>query len=83
MTSQNVWNMSLFEHFVKVLSLYLEARIRIRIKVKDRIRIRIKETSRIRIQIRIKVIRIRNTCIRTKVASVTTAVARETENHVA
>ncbi len=27
---QNVWNMSLFEHFFKVLSLYLEARIRIR-----------------------------------------------------
>ncbi len=33
MTSQqNVWNMSLFEHFFKVMSLYLEARIRIRIK---------------------------------------------------
>jgi len=30
MTSQNVWNMSLFEHFFKVLSLYLEARIQIR-----------------------------------------------------
>jgi hypothetical protein len=52
LTSQNVWNMRLFEHFFKVLSLYLEARCRIRI--------RIKETSRIRI--RTNVIRIRNTC---------------------
>jgi hypothetical protein len=52
MTSQNVWNLSLFKHFVKVLSLYFEARIRIRI------RIRIKLTSRI--QFRIKVMRIRN-----------------------
>jgi hypothetical protein len=34
MTSQNAWKMSLFEHFFKVLSLYLEARIRIRIKVR-------------------------------------------------
>jgi hypothetical protein len=55
--------MSLFEHFSKVLSLCLEARIRIwiriRIKVKGRIRIRIKVTSRIRL--RIKVMRIRNT----------------------
>jgi hypothetical protein len=33
MTSQNVWNMSLFEHFFNVLSLNLEARVRIRIKV--------------------------------------------------
>jgi hypothetical protein len=33
MTSQNVWKMSLFEHFFKFLSLcYLEARIRIRTK---------------------------------------------------
>jgi hypothetical protein len=42
-TSQNVWSMSLFEHFFKVLSLYLEVRIqpRIRIKVKSRILIRI------------------------------------------
>ncbi len=39
MTRQNVWNMSLFEHFFKGLSLYLEARIwiRIRIRVKSRI----------------------------------------------
>jgi hypothetical protein len=39
MTSQNVWNMSLYEHFFKGLSLYLEARIwiRIRIRVKSRI----------------------------------------------
>jgi hypothetical protein len=37
MTSLNVWNMSLFEHFFKVLSLYLEVRIRIRIKVKGRV----------------------------------------------
>ncbi len=69
MTSQNVWTMSLFEHFFKILSLYLEARIRIRsrIKVTRRIRnliqiliqIRIKLTSRI--WIRIKVMRIRNT----------------------
>jgi hypothetical protein len=34
MTSHNVWNMSLFKHFFKVLSLYLEARIRIRIRIK-------------------------------------------------
>ncbi len=33
--------MSLYEHFFKVLSLYLEARIQIRIKVKGRIRTRI------------------------------------------
>jgi hypothetical protein len=67
--SQNVWNMSLFEHFFKVLSLFIEARIRIkvkgrlrirtRIKVKSRIRIRIKEISRV--GIRIKVMRIRDT----------------------
>jgi hypothetical protein len=36
--------MSLFEHFFKVLSLYLEARIRIRIKEKGRIRVRIRIT---------------------------------------
>ncbi len=63
MTSQNVWNMSLFEHFFKVLSLYLEARILIRTRIKVRgriwIRIRIKGTSRIRISN--KMIRIRNT----------------------
>ena len=29
MTSQNVWNLGLFEHFFKILSLYLEAEIRI------------------------------------------------------
>ncbi len=34
MTSQNLWNMSLFEHFFKVLSLYLKARIRIWILIK-------------------------------------------------
>jgi hypothetical protein len=52
MTSQNVWNMSLFEHCFKVLSLYLDDRIRIRIKMKGRIRIRIsiKVTSRIQIR---------------------------------
>jgi hypothetical protein len=67
MTSLSVWKTSLFEHFFKVLSLYLEARIliRIRIKVKGRIRIRIrihiKVTSRIRI--RIKVMRIRNNAL--------------------
>jgi hypothetical protein len=74
MTSQSVWNhMSLFEHFFKVLSLYLEARIwisikfkgririRIRIKVTNRTRIRIKVASRILIRIHIKVMRIRNT----------------------
>ncbi len=49
MTSQNVWNMSLFEHFFKVLSFCLKARIRIRIKVTSRIRIRV------------QVMRIRNT----------------------
>jgi hypothetical protein len=61
MTSQHVWNISLFQHFFQVLSLYLEARNRIRIhfKVKGIVRIRIKVTSRIRI--RIKVIWIRNT----------------------
>jgi hypothetical protein len=43
MKSQNVWNMSLFEHFFKVYNLFLAARIWvwIRIKVKGRIRIRI------------------------------------------
>ncbi len=62
MTSQTVRKMSLFEHFFKVLSLYLEARIRIQIKVKGRIRIliRIKVTSRIRICIRINMMPIRN-----------------------
>ncbi len=34
MTSQNVRNMSLYEHFFKVFSLYLEARIRIWIRIK-------------------------------------------------
>ncbi len=34
MTSQNVWEMSLFEHFFKILRTYLEARIWIHIKVK-------------------------------------------------
>jgi hypothetical protein len=71
-TSQNVWNMSLFEHFFKVSSFYLETRILIdphphlsriqvcmKVKGRIRIRIRIKMTSRIRI--RIKVTRIRNT----------------------
>jgi hypothetical protein len=54
MISQNVWNKSLFEHFFKGVSLYLEARIwiRIRIRVKNRIRIRIREKSRIRIRIK-------------------------------
>ncbi len=63
--------MNLFNHFFKVMSLYLEARIqtRIRRKVKGRIRIRIKVTSRIRILIKvmrilIKVMRIRNTDLR-------------------
>jgi hypothetical protein len=64
MTSQNVWNLSLFDYFFKVLSFFLEAKIRIRIKVKGRIRIRIKVTSRIRIQVRIKVMWIRNTAYR-------------------
>jgi hypothetical protein len=43
MTSQNVWNMSLFVNFFKGLSLYLEAKIwiRIRIRVINRNRIRI------------------------------------------
>ncbi len=63
--SQNARTISLFEHFFKVLSLYLEAKIQIRfrIKMKGRIWIRIKVTSRIRIRIRlhIKVMRIRNT----------------------
>ncbi len=46
MTGQNVLNMSLFEHFLKGLSLYLEARIwiwiRIMVKIGIRIRIRIR-----------------------------------------
>jgi hypothetical protein len=46
----NVWNMRLFEHFFKVLSLYLEARTLIRIRIKVTIWIRI----------RINVMRIRN-----------------------
>jgi hypothetical protein len=54
MTSQNVWNVSLFEHFFKVLSLYLEARIRIRIKVKGKVRIRSRIEVKGRIRIRIK-----------------------------
>ncbi len=37
MTSQTVWNMSLFEPFFKVLSLYLKARIRIRIRIKVKV----------------------------------------------
>jgi hypothetical protein len=55
--------MSLFEHFfLKVLSLYFEARIRIRkggirIRVKGTSRIRFKGKGRVRIQIRIKVMR--------------------------
>ncbi len=63
LTSKNVWNMRLFEHFFKVLSLYLETGIRIRIKEKSRIRIRIriKVTSSIRISIKVTSrIRIRN-----------------------
>jgi hypothetical protein len=48
---QTVWNMRLFEHFFKVLSLYLEARILIRIRIKVTIWIRI----------RINVMRIRYT----------------------
>jgi hypothetical protein len=48
-SSQNVCNMSLFEHFFNGLSLYLEAMIRILFRVKGWI------------WIRIKVIRIRNT----------------------
>jgi hypothetical protein len=56
MTSHNVGvcDMSLLDHFFKVLSLYLEARIRIRIRIKVksrvRIRIRIKVTNRILIR---------------------------------
>jgi hypothetical protein len=46
MTSQNVWNMSLFEHFLQGFDPYLEARIWIRI----RIRIRVKSWIRIRIK---------------------------------
>ncbi len=38
MTSHNVWNTSLSEHFSRVSSLYLEARIRIRIKVKGTVK---------------------------------------------
>jgi hypothetical protein len=35
MTSQNVWNMIVFEHFFTGLSLYLETRIWIRIRKKQ------------------------------------------------
>jgi hypothetical protein len=51
MTSQNVWHMSLIEHFFKALSLYLVARIWIQIciRVKSRIRIRINKKIRISI----------------------------------
>ncbi len=53
MTSQkNVWNMSLFEHFSKVLSLSLEVKIWIRIRMTSRKRIRIKMKSRIRMRSR-------------------------------
>jgi hypothetical protein len=38
MTSKNVWDMRLFEHFLEVLSLFLEAWIRIGTKVNGRIR---------------------------------------------
>jgi hypothetical protein len=34
MASQNVWNLSLFEHFFKGFSLYFEARIWIRIRIR-------------------------------------------------
>jgi hypothetical protein len=47
MASPNVWNLSLFWHFSKSPSLYLEARIRIRF--------RIRVMGRIWIRIRIKV----------------------------
>ncbi len=50
MTSKNVWEMSLFKHLSKVLSLY---RIQIRIKVEGRIGFRIKVTRRVGIRIRI------------------------------
>jgi hypothetical protein len=45
--------MSLFGHFLKVSSLYLEARIRIVVKGRIQIRIRIKVTSKIRIRIKV------------------------------
>jgi hypothetical protein len=50
MTSQNVWIMSLIDHFFKGLSLYLEARIWIRIQNL----IKVKSLVRICIWIRIK-----------------------------
>jgi hypothetical protein len=59
-TSQNVWNLSLFLHFYKGLSLYLEARIWIRIRK----RIRVISRIPIRIRIRINVVRIHNTGFR-------------------
>jgi hypothetical protein len=75
LTSKNVWNMSLFEHFFKSFSLYLEARIwiRIRIRVKSRIQIRAKQNPdphqinvrfRIRIRIRIRVISQFRICVK-------------------
>jgi hypothetical protein len=67
--------MSLFEHFLKGLSLYFEARIWIHIpdphqreksvpdphQIKIRIRIRVRVTSRIRV--RIKVMQIHDPCL--------------------
>jgi hypothetical protein len=45
MTSQNVWNVSLFEHFFKDLSLYLEARIWIQIRIRTRIKKKLESGS--------------------------------------
>jgi hypothetical protein len=45
-TNQNVWNMSLFEYFFKVLSLYLEARLRIRSRICIKV-MRIHNTGRL------------------------------------
>jgi hypothetical protein len=42
MTSQNVWNMSLFEHFLDQIKIRIRIRTGINIKVINRIRIRIK-----------------------------------------
>jgi hypothetical protein len=50
MTSQNVLNMTIFEHFFKDWDLYMEARIRIRLQIKMPM-----------VRINIKVMRIRKT----------------------
>ncbi len=76
--------MNLFEHFLKVLRLYSEAKIRIqiRIKVKGRIRIRIIVTSRIRIRINVMRIRLLGTYFYFKILLFVSAEESDLENMV-